>query len=307
MSSLRAAVPTSEGVLEAYEVHLAASRGVSRHTVRAYAGDVRHVLAFARRRGVAWHDVDLALLRAWLGAMVTAGAARATVARRGAAVRGFYAWAAREGLVATDPALRLVTAQPGSPLPTALALEPVTAMLDAARQAADDGDPVAQRDWVALELLYATGVRVGELVAVDVDDVDRGARLLRVMGKGAKERVVPFGVPAARAVDRWLSTGRPALAGDASGAALLLGRRGGRVDQRQLRSAVHRLARAAGVDDVAPHALRHTTATHLLHGGSDLRSVQEMLGHATLATTQRYTHVSADRLRTSYLQAHPRA
>lgn len=307
MSSLSAVTPTSDEVVEAFEVHLAAARGLSPHTVRAYAGDVRHVLAFARRRGVGWADVDLALLRAWLGAMVTARAARATVARRGAAVRAFYAWAAREGLLAADPALRLVTAQPGSTLPTALALEPVTAMLDLARQGADDGDPLALRDWAALELLYATGVRVGELVAADVDDVDRHARLLRVMGKGAKERVVPFGVPAARAVERWLTVGRPALVGEASGPALLLGRRGRRVDQRQLRTAVHRLARAAGAEDVAPHALRHTAATHLLHGGSDLRSVQEMLGHATLATTQRYTHVSADRLRSSYLQAHPRA
>lgn len=307
MSSLRAAAPTSDEAVGAFEVHLAAARGLSPHTVRAYAGDVRHLVAFARRRGLDWAEVDLAVLRAWLGAMVAARAARATVARRGAAVRAFYAWATREGLVPTDPALRLVTAHPGSTLPTALAVRPVTELLDAARQAADAGDPLALRDWAALELLYATGVRVGELTGADVDDVDLRSRLLRVMGKGAKERVVPFGVPAARAVDRWLSRGRPALVHEASGAALLLGVRGRRADQRQIRAAVHRLARATGVEDVAPHALRHTAATHLLHGGSDLRSVQEMLGHATLATTQRYTHVSADRLRTSYLQAHPRA
>ncbi|HYG66573.1 MAG TPA: tyrosine-type recombinase/integrase, partial [Anaeromyxobacteraceae bacterium] len=169
------------------------------------------------------------------------------------------------------------------------------------------GDAVAVRDWAALELLYATGVRVGELVGADVDDVDLAGRTLRVLGKGAKERVVPFGVPAARALERWLGGARASLATEDSGPALLLGARGGRLDQRRMRAVVHAAAAAAGVDDVAPHALRHSAATHLLEGGSDLRSVQEILGHATLATTQRYTHVSPERLRRSYQLAHPRA
>ncbi len=299
-------VTTAEVVAD-FALHLTAARGLSPHTVRAYCGDVRHLLAFARRRGRRWDDVDLTVLRAWLAAMVAARLARATLARRGAAVRAFYAWAAAERLVPSDPALRLVTAQPGSTLPTALGLEQATTLVETARDAAQEGDPIALRDWASIELLYATGARVAELVGLDVDDVDRGTRLVRLLGKGAKERVVPFGLPAARAVDAWLERGRPALATAHSGSALLLGSRGGRVDQRQIRAAVHRAAARAGVEDLAPHGLRHTAATHLVHGGSDLRSVQEILGHASLATTQRYTHVTADRLRTAYLQAHPRA
>lgn len=298
---------TQDEVVAAFGLHLGAARGMSEHTVRAYGGDARHVISFARRRGVAWDEVDLTVLRAWLSSMVAARLARATIARRGAAIRSFYAWAAREGLVAADPAVRLVTAQPGETLPTALGVESAARLVDTARAGATGPDPVAVRDWTVLELLYATGVRVGEVVGADVDDVDQGARLLRVFGKGAKERVVPYGVPAARALTRWLGEGRPALVCATSGRALLLGVRGGRMGARQVRAVVHRVAAQAGVEDVAPHGLRHTAATHLLQGGSDLRSVQEILGHATLATTQRYTHVSAERLRSSYLQAHPRA
>lgn len=294
-------------VVARFGVHLSAARGLSPHTVRAYLGDVRHVLAFAGRRGVAWDRIDLALLRSWLGSMAAQRMSRSTLARRGAAVRCFFAWAHEEGLVSQDPAARLVTAQPRPALPTALAVAPATQLVESAREAATDDDPAALRDWALVELLYATGVRVSEMAGLDVDDVDLGQRLVRVMGKGGKERVVPFGAPAARAVQAWLSRGRPQLAREDSGPALLLGVRGGRADPRQLRTAVHRASALAGVDDVAPHALRHTAATHLLQGGSDLRSVQELLGHASLATTQRYTHVTADRLRASYLQAHPRA
>lgn len=290
-----------------FEVHLTASRGLSEHTARAYCGDVRHLLAFARRRGVAWADVDLPLLRAWLASMVASGLARATIARRGAAVRTFFGWAVAQRRVAQDPSIRLVTAQPTSLLPDVLGVRPTVDLLEQARTVARGGDPVLVRDWAVLELLYATGVRVGELVAADVPDVDRAARLLRVLGKGAKERTVPFGLPAARALDAWLESARPALVTAESGAALLLGVRGRRMDQRQVREVVHRAARTAGIDDVAPHALRHTAATHLLQGGSDLRSVQEILGHASLTTTQRYTHVTPERLRRSYQQAHPRA
>lgn len=297
---------TEDDVVAAFGMHLAASSGCSAHTVRAYLGDVRHLLGFARRRGVAWQQVDLPTLRAWLASMSSARLARATIARRGAAVRRFYGWAATEGHVVADPSLRLVTARAGTVLPDVLHVEPTARMLDEARQRADAG-PVALRDWALVELLYGTGVRVGELVGADVDDVERSNRLLRVLGKGAKERVVPFGLPAARALDAWLDRGRPALATETSGPALFVGARGGRLDQRQAREAVHLAARAAGVDDVAPHALRHTAATHLLQGGSDLRTVQEILGHASLATTQRYTHVTAERLRRSYEHAHPRA
>lgn len=297
----------TEEVVAAFAMHLGAARGMSPHSVRAYVGDVHHLLAYASRRGVAWDAVDLPLLRSWLGSMVATRLARATIARRGAAVRGFYAWAHTQGWMATDPSTRLVTAQPGSTLPDVLAVEPTAHLLDVARALAADGAAVPVRDWAVLELLYATGVRVGELVGADVRDVDRSTRVLRVLGKGAKERVVPFGVPAARALDAWIDQARPELATEASGGALFVGLRGGRLDQRQVRTIVHRAAAAAGVDDVAPHALRHTAATHLLHGGSDLRTVQEILGHSSLATTQRYTHVSPERLRRSYQRAHPRA
>ncbi|NMM17791.1 MAG: tyrosine recombinase XerC [Cellulomonas sp.] len=291
-----------------FAMHLRAQRGLSEHTVRAYVGDIEHLMAFAGRYGrTEITDVDLGLLRAWLASMAAAERSRATLARRGAAVRTFFDWARRTGRVSTDPALRLASARPASPLPTVLSVEATARLLDVARTRAQDADPVHLRDWAALELLYATGARVGELCGTDLDDLDLSERTLRVVGKGDKERVVPFGVPAAEAVQAWLDRGRPALAGDLAGRALLLGRRGGRADQRQIRAVAHVVAALSGVDDVAPHALRHTAATHLLEGGSDLRSVQEVLGHASLATTQRYTHVTAERLRTSFEQAHPRA
>ncbi|MBU4335263.1 MAG: tyrosine-type recombinase/integrase, partial [Actinobacteria bacterium] len=208
--------------------------------------------------------------------------------------------------VATDPTTRLANARAAKTLPTVLAQDSVATLLDGAGRAAADGGPLDVRDWALAELLYASGVRVGELCACDIDDLDLDQRTLRVLGKGRKERVVPIGLPAVRAARTWLATARPALAGPGT-SALLVGARGGRLDQRQARAAVHRLAAAAGVDDVAPHGLRHSAATHLLEGGSDLRSVQELLGHASLATTQRYTHVSAERLRSAFGLAHPRA
>jgi integrase/recombinase XerC len=171
-----------------------------------------------------------------------------------------------------------------------------------------DADPIELRDRLIVELLYATGVRVGELCAVDLDDLDRERRLVRVLGKGGKERVVPYGVPAERALDRYLTAGRPAVWGSGSGPALLLGARGRRIDPRAVRRIVHeRVQRVEGAPDIGPHGLRHSAATHLLEGGADLRSVQELLGHATLSTTQIYTHVSVERLRSAYGRAHPRA
>ncbi|WP_372434913.1 tyrosine recombinase XerC [Cellulomonas wangleii] len=291
-----------------FATHLRAQRGVSDHTVRAYLGDVDHLLDHAVRHGATdLGDVDITILRGWLAAMANAHRSRATLARRAAAARTFFRWAVHTGRVPTDPTLRLGTARAAGALPTVLAVEPVTRLLDAARERALDGDAVHVRDWAAVELLYATGVRVGELCGADVDDVDAAELMLRVVGKGDKERVVPFGRPAAQAVDAWLRTGRPRLVRDGSPPALLLGSRGGRIDQRQVRTVVHDLAREVGVEDVAPHALRHTAATHLLEGGSDLRTVQEILGHASLSTTQRYTHVSAERLRSAFQLAHPRA
>jgi len=295
--------------LDAYGRHLAAERGLSPHTVRAYVGDVGALLAHASAAGAREpDDLDVRALRAWLGSLVAAGAARASVARRTAAAKSFTAWCRRRRLASTDPGLLLGSAKPQRTLPGVLRQDQAVALMDLAAVAADDGSPTGLRDRAVLELLYASGIRVGELVGLDVDDYEQGRRVVRVLGKGRKERTVPLGVPAARALQEWLDDGRPLLAGPGSGPAMFLGSRGGRLDQRAVRRLVHdRLADVAGAPDLGPHGLRHTAATHLLEGGADLRSVQEMLGHATLATTQIYTHVSVERLKATYDQAHPRA
>jgi integrase/recombinase XerC len=303
-------------MVAAFEEALRFERGYSGHTVRAYLSDLAHLVAFLGRADAAASPepdallagVTLETLRSWLASMSTEGLSRTTLARRGAAARTFFSWAADGEWLPKNPALRLASARPAQTLPLVLSPADMVVMLGVAEAACDDGDPIALRDWAAAEMLYATGMRVGELAGIDVSDVDLAGRLVRVMGKGAKERVIPFGVPAARAAREWLTRGRPTLTISASaGAAFLVGRKGRRVDQRQIREAVHRLSALSGVTDVAPHALRHTAATHLVTGGSDLRSVQEVLGHASLSTTQRYTHVTAERLRASYKQAHPRA
>jgi integrase/recombinase XerC len=262
----------------------------------------------AALEGVDVATVNLRDLRAWLAAQARDGAARTTLARRSAAARTFFGWATRTGRLPRDPSLRLVAPKRSGHLPEVLKPADAVALLDVAAVRSDDEDPVHLRDQAALELLYATGIRVGELTALDVDDVDFERQVVRVMGKGGKERTVPFGTPAARAVEGWLRLGRPRLAGPDSGPALLLGRRGRRADPRQIRSALHALlAQVPDAPDLGPHGLRHSAATHLLEGGADLRLVQELLGHASLATTQIYTHVSVDRLKQSYRQAHPRA
>jgi len=295
--------------LAAYERHLASERDLTPHTVRAYLGDVAGLLEHATALGhVDVTTLDIRTLRSWLARQQTLGKARSTMARRSAAVRVFTAWALRTGRATTDPGALLGSPKAHKTLPAALGVEEARALLDAAAAAADDGSPVGVRDAAILELLYATGIRVGELCGLDVDDVDRGRRVIRVFGKGRKERTVPYGLPADRALARWLTTGRPALFASGAGAALFLGARGRRVDQRAVRTLVHRrLEDVPGAPDLGPHGLRHTAATHLLEGGADLRTVQELLGHASLATTQIYTHVTTDRLRAAYKLAHPRA
>ncbi|MEO6997231.1 MAG: tyrosine recombinase XerC [Terracoccus sp.] len=295
-------------ILEAFGRHLRAEKGRSEHTQRAYLGDVRHLLASAAGRGVSDLDqLTLADLRAWLGDQADAQAARATIARRAAAARTFLGWAEHTARIRQNPAIRLVAPKRGSSLPGVLRHDEASRLLDVAAVRADDDDPVHVRDRSVLELLYASGIRVGELVGLDVDDLDLAERLVRVMGKGSKERIVPFGVPASVALIAWLDA-RPRLVTAGSGPALFLGRRGRRVDARQVREVVHELlSHLPDAPDLGPHGLRHSAATHLLDGGADLRMVQELLGHASLATTQIYTHVSVDRLRSSYEQAHPRA
>ena len=295
--------------LEAFAAYLSGERALSPHTQRAYLGDLTGLLAHAAQEGAAsLADLELGTFRRWLGAQNTAGVARATLARRSASARVFTSWALREERIPADPALRLKAPKRERSLPGVLQASQLDRLLAGLATAAADGGPLAVRDRAIVELLYATGVRVGELAGLDVDDLDPDRRTLRVIGKGNKERTVPYGVPAAVAVDDWLRRGRSVLATGTSGPALFLGARGGRVDQRQVRALVNRLFEALGDTSASgPHALRHSAATHLLDGGADLRAVQEILGHSSLATTQIYTHVSVDRLRQSYQQAHPRA
>jgi integrase/recombinase XerC len=296
-------------LLGRYERHLASERDLTPHTVRAYIGDVAGLLEHASRLGIdEIGGLDLRTLRSWLAKQQTLGLSRTTLARRATAARVFTAWLARTGVTERDTGVTLGSPKARRTLPAVLRADEASDLIRAAAELADDGSPLGLRDVAMLELLYATGIRVGELVATDIDDVDRDRNVVRVFGKGRKERSVPFGHPAARALDRWLATGRPQLRVEGAGPALFLGARGRRVDQRAVRTLVHRrIAEVPGAPDIGPHGLRHTAATHLLEGGADLRSVQELLGHASLATTQLYTHVTTDRLRAAYRQAHPRA
>ena len=296
-------------VLGDYERHLSAERDLTTHTVRAYVGDVAGLLDHASRLGLLdAGELDLRTLRSWLAKQQTMGRSRTTMARRATAARVFTGWLARTGRAEQDAGALLGSPRPHRTLPPVLRVDEAAELVRTATAAADDGSSLGLRDAAMLELLYATGIRVGELVALDVDDVDRERNVVRVMGKGRKERSVPFGHPAAVAVDRWVAEGRPLLRAEGAGGALFLGARGRRIDQRAVRTMVHtRIADVPGAPDIGPHGLRHTAATHLLEGGADLRSVQELLGHASLATTQLYTHVTTDRLRSAYRQAHPRA
>jgi integrase/recombinase XerC len=322
--------PQLVAALAAFERYLRAERSLSPHTIRAYVGDIRSLLEYAHRNGVVALDaLTVAQLRSWLAVQHESGAARTTLARRGAAARTFTALAYRRGWLATDPGPRLGTLKTRRVLPHVLRQEEMAAVLtglDTAGRQAEAGQVeagqveagqveagqveagVILRDAAVLELFYATGIRVSELCGLDADSVDHARRTVRVTGKGDKERTVPVGAPALRAVTRWLAAGRPALATAASGSAMFIGVRGRRLDPRTARRIVHeRLGEAGTTRDVGPHGIRHSAATHLLEGGADLRSVQEILGHSSPATTQIYTHVSIERLKSSYRQAHPRA
>lgn len=296
-------------ILADYERHLRDERDLSEHTVRAYLTDLASLAEHASLLHVEDPaDLTIRTLRSWLANLQTRGRARTTLARRSTAARRFTAWLERTGRAASDAGALLAAPKAHRTLPPALNQTDMRAVVDAIVESIEDDGPIGLRDLAVIELLWATGVRVGELVGADVDDLDTHRRVLRVLGKGSKERMVPYGVPAAQAVARWLDHGRPALAVADSGPALLLGARGGRIDARVVRRIVHdRVAAVPDAPDVGPHGLRHTAATHLLEGGADLRSVQELLGHASLGTTQIYTHVSADRLRAAFAQAHPRA
>jgi integrase/recombinase XerC len=332
--------------LAEFRRHLDAERALSRHTVRAYNGDIQLLLEYAGRQGIADPaGIDVDTLRGWLASQHQAGAARATIARRGAAARAFTSYACRQGWLADDPGPQLGTPKARRTLPRVLGRAQMESVLadceDRALREFASGDRVAaalaMRDAAVLELLYASAIRVSELCDLDTGGMDAERHTVRVLGKGGKERVVPVGLPALRALSRWAEVGRPVLVNARSESALFLGARGARLDPRTARRIVHARLRDCGrlpglgdhsdlsehsdlgdpghdtglpgeaVPDAGPHAIRHTAATHLLEGGADLRSVQEILGHASPATTQIYTHVSAERLKASYRQAHPRA
>jgi len=284
--------------------HLRAERDVSPHTMRAYLGDLRALVAYAAGVGVTEPaGIDVSLLRAWLAHQHALGRSRATLARRTAAARAFTRHLHRRGLLQDDPGLLLGTPKRQRDLPDVLSQDDAARLLDKM----DVQGPVGLRDLAVLELLYGTGVRVSELCGLDIDDLDTGRGTVRVHGKGNRERIVPVGEPAARAIQDWLRAGRPELATENSGPALFLGTRGGRLHPTSARRIVHaRIAEVGDMPDLSPHGLRHSAATHLLEGGADLRSVQEILGHASLQTTQIYTHVSAERLKQVHRQAHPR-
>ncbi|GAA3336269.1 tyrosine recombinase XerC [Curtobacterium citreum] len=329
-------------VVEAFLTHVRAARGLSEQTVRAYASDLQQLVAFADDRGIATLDgVGLELLRDWLWEADQRGLARSTIARRSSSVRAFTRWASESGVLPTDPGARLRAPKSAAHLPRVVGSDQVRVLLDGLASRASGDDPVALRDLAVVELLYATAIRVGELVGIDLTAVDRSRLTVRVLGKGGRERVVPFGVPARDALEAWTSRGRPVLAaraaartdaavssagagagrspaeagrpriaaaGSGSDGALFLGDRGGRLGTRGAYRIVARvLEDLPGEGPSGPHTFRHTAATHLLDGGADLRAVQELLGHASLGTTQIYTHVSSARLREVYRTAHPRA
>lgn len=276
--------------------------GRSPNTVKGYVSDLATLAGYADT----FDAFTLEALRTWLADALTAGRSRATLARRTAAARAFSTWAYRQGYIDHDAAARLKAPKVNRALPNVVRGERATELVEA--DTADDAHPAEHlRDRAMLELLYATGMRVGELTGLNLADIDLARGLARVTGKGNKQRVVPFGREATLALNEWLEFGRSELANGKAEDAVFVGSRGGRIDQRQVRRVVERAGQRAGVSDISPHTLRHTAATHMLEGGADLRVVQEMLGHSSLQTTQIYTHVSAQRLKNIYDQAHPRA
>ena len=299
--------PTSlawQEAVDGFAEHFRDERNRSAHTVRAYLADVNALVGFCVDRDIE-SPARLALptLRAWLADATQDGLSRSTIARRAASARAFTAWCSAQDMCENDPGHRLVSPRVGVRMPTVLDQSQARQVLEFA--ARHDGSPSAIRDHAILEVLYGAAIRVSELCGLDTDDVDDGNRTLRVLGKGDKERIVPIGLPAARALESW-SDARHQLAKEST-PALFVGDRGLRIDPRVVRTIVRRTSDGAGVPTVSPHAMRHSAATHVLEGGADLRSVKELLGHANLATTQRYTHVSVERLRSTFEQAHPRS
>ena len=299
-------------MIDAWGVYLRANLAVSEHTLRAYVSDLRSFTTYCQVDELSTENirsvVTLRAIRAWLASLVQQGKSRSTISRRTASIRSFTAWAYRRGYLDSDPGLLVTSARGDQKLPQVQTPSDTAELLSyAATCAREENSPAVIRDWTILETIYATGIRVSEVCSLDTTSIDQQGMTLRVIGKGNKERVVPFTRACLSALQAWLSHGRPSLAIPEAGRALFVGDKGRRIDPRVIRAMIHRMCAQAGVRDLAPHALRHTAATHILAGGADLRAVQEMLGHSSLQTTQRYTHVDAQRLSAIYKQAHPRA
>jgi integrase/recombinase XerC len=297
-------------IRDAYSHYLVNEKALSTHTVRAYLGDLDSFVEHLANNGVSdISDANLQLIRSWLATQQVRGGARTTLSRRAVSIRLFTKWAAKRGFLTADIGATLATPKPHRTLPGVLTQsDAATAMDSMATRAAEFDTPTSIRDVAIVELLYATGARVSEICGLDIENLDFHRNTIRVLGKGNKERMIPMGAPAVKALNTYINEARPQLANDKSARALFLGARGKRIDQRAVRTVVYEaLSALEGVERMGPHALRHSAATHLLEGGADLRTVQEILGHSSLATTQIYTHVSTDRLRQAFKQAHPRA
>ena len=285
--------------------HIRLNRNVSAHTVAAYESDLSQFIAFAaeqsgRRSALAPRHLDLALIRGFLGDLHRRRQSRATVARKVSAVRAFFRYLRREGLVESDPAALVVAPKREQKVPAHLSVDEMSQLLEAP----DASTPLGRRDRAILELFYASGIRLSELVALDLEDVDVSGRMVRVMGKGRKERIVPFNQKASAALRAWLKDRLALTQGDA----LFVNARGGRLTGRSVQRLLARYVRSCSTRfGISPHALRHSFATHLLQAGADLRAIQELLGHVRLSTTQRYTHVNVAQLLEVYRKAHPRA
>ncbi len=294
--------------LAAYAVHLEAGRGYSVNTVKSYLSDLESLAEFmAQQKFDSIADLNLEIIRDWLWEASQKGLAKSSLARKSAAIRSFTSWLFKLDQIEADYGLRLRSPKAGRALPKVVSRESLAQIFDHLAVLALDNNPNGIRDLAVVELLYASGARVSELVGLDIESIDFDRNVMRVLGKGGKERMVPFGQPAREALANWLRVARPQYANDSSGQALLINSRGQRIGVRQVYSLVSKLLEATPTGAAGPHALRHSAATHLLDGGADLRAVQELLGHASLGTTQIYTHVSIDRLREGYQNAHPRA
>ncbi len=294
--------------LDKFETHLGSGRGRSPNTMRAYLSDISELLAFGEARGLNRPaDLDLELIRDFLWHLNQRGLSKTTLARKSAAIRSFTSWLHQAGISNSDPGQRLRSPKASRSLPTVVSRESLEMIFEHLRPLAVIDNPQGLRDLLVIEMLYATGARVSELVGLNLEDVDYDRRLLRVTGKGSKQRMVPYGLPAAEALDMWIRAGRGQLANESSATALLLNSRGRRLGVRQVYALVAKLLEGTPTGSAGPHSLRHSAATHLLDGGADLRAVQEFLGHSSLGTTQIYTHVSVERLKDSYKNAHPRA